>query len=477
VGAVRSLRGRVALLATLAVGLVLLAVGATALATFANREIARVDEDLAERPPGPLVRGIEGILRDVPGPPRGGEPRGLPGPEQRELPGAEGGPFGPFGPPAFRPQGEYVRLLDRPGHVARSVDAPAGLPAPTQAGVRTADAGGASYRSLTRTIPGGALLEVGVDLSPTDERIDELRNRLILLGLLGVALVAGLSWWLAGLALRPLRSLRAAAGEVSSTRDLSSRLPAEGAPVEVAALTDSINAMLARLQGSAAETDEALEATRRFAGDAGHELRTPMTALRADIGTLRRNPDLPPDQRAAALEHAEHEVERATRLLELLQTLARGDSGTALPRETLDLAELAESAIEAARARHPSVAWRLDAPEGELELRGWPDGLRALLDNLLDNAARYGRPGGSVRATLERDGEGATITVDDDGPGVEPPERERIFERFARGQASRDGGLGLGLALVRQQARLHGGEASVGESPLGGARFRVALNA
>ena len=462
-GAVRSLRGRVALLATLAVAVVLLAVGATVLASFADSETARVDEALVERPAAALVRAI-GRGREMPAPPPGEEPTAVPAPP-------------PFGPQALRPRGEYVRLLDGSGQVVRSVDAPSGLPTPTAPGLRTVETDGDSYRSLTRPTPVGGLLEVGVDLGPSEERVAELRNRLILLGLLGVMLVAALSWWLAGLALGPLRSLRAAAGRVSSTRDLSSRLTAEGAPAEIGELTDSINAMLARLQGSAAQTDEALQATRRFAGDAGHELRTPMTALRADIGTLRRNPDLPPEQRRATLEHAEREVERATRLLELLQTLARGDSGTALPREQLDLAELAEASVEAARARHPSIEWSLDAPDGELELRGWPDGLRALLDNLLENAARHGKPGGSVQASIERKPDGWTLTVDDDGPGVDPSDRERVFERFARGAASGDGGLGLGLALVRQQARLHGGEASVAESPLGGARFRVELAA
>jgi two-component system sensor histidine kinase PrrB len=475
VSAARSLRGRVALLATLAVGTVLLIVGAAVLATFADSETTRVDEALAERPAGALVRAIGGEPGAGPLPPPGAEPGARPGAEPGPEPGVVPGPRA-LGPPAFRPRGEYVRVLEESGQVIRSVDAPSGLSAPTAPGLRTLEAGDESYRSLTRPIPGGGFLEVGVDLAPTEERIAELRNRLILLGLVALLLVAALSWWLAGLALGPLRSLRTAAGKVSTTRDLSSRLPSGGAPAEVAELTESINAMLARLQGSAAETDEALEATRRFAGDAGHELRTPMTALRADIGSLRRNPDLPADQRSATLEHAEHEVERAARLLEMLQTLARGDSGTALPRESVDVAEVAETAVEAARTRHPDVAWKLDAPQSELEFSGWPDGLRALVDNLLENAARHGRrPGGSVQVTLARDDGAVTLTVDDDGPGIGHSDRERVFERFARGGGSADGGLGLGLALVRQQARLHGGEASVSDSPLGGARFTVRL--
>ena len=202
-----------------------------------------------------------------------------------------------------------------------------------------------------------------------------------------------------------------------------------------------------------------------------------MTSLRANLGLLRRNPDLSAAERQAAVEHAEGDAERATRLLELLQTLARGDVGAALPSERLDLSSLAEEALESARVRHPEIDWRLDAPGEELQLAGWPDGLRALLDNLLENAARHGQAGGRVRAQLARDDGALVLTVDDDGPGVPPGDRERIFERFTRGGGAPTGGSGLGLALVRQQARLHGGDAGVGDSPLGGARFEVRVAA
>jgi len=456
----RSLQGRVALLATLGVAAVLFAVGAAAVASFAERERERVDDTLEARPVGALVRALQGGNDD------GGNPGG---------PGRFG-PGGRFGPPALRPEGEYIRLLAAGGLVA-AVDAPDGLALPAATGLRTLDSAGGSYRSLTRPVGGGGLLEVGTDLSSADDRVGTLRRRLVVLGLLGVGLVGALSWWLAGLALRPLRALQAGAGRVSSTRDLSTRLDAEPDPREVGDLSDSINAMLARLQRSAGETDAALEATRRFAGDAGHELRTPMTALRANLGLLRRNPDLGPAERASALHDAEREAGRAVRLLDALQTLARGDAGVSLPREPVDLSAVLETALDAARARHPTVGWQMRAPSEELELTGWPDGLRALTDNLLENAARHGRPDGVVEATLRADGDALVLTVDDDGPGVPAAERERLFERFARGRDGAARGSGLGLALVRQQARLHGGEVTLGESPLGGARFEVRLSA
>jgi len=462
--ALRSLRGRVALLATVAVALVLLAVGATAVRSFSDREHARTDADLAARSVGALVRALGGPFDHAPPPPPPAAGAQVARAADPEL-----------GPQELRPKGEYIRVVSGRRAVI-SIDTPDGLALPRGTGLKTLhDGDGRAHRSLTRAAPNGHLLEVGIDLSAAQERIASLRNRLLLLGSVGVAVVAGLSWWLAGLALAPLRALRAAAGHVTSTRDLSMRLSVEGAPEEVSALAGSVNAMLGRLESSAAATEAALEATRRFAGDAGHELRTPLTALRANLGALRRNLDLAADERRRLLEGSEREAERAGRLLEVLQTLARGDAGAALPRESVDFSALAEAAVDAARARHPDHRWQLEAPSDELQITGWPDGLRALIDNLLENAARHGRSAGQIRAKLCRDEGTLVLTVDDDGPGVGVSERERIFERFARGDGAGHAGSGLGLAVVRQQARLHGGEALVSDGPLGGARFEIRL--
>jgi signal transduction histidine kinase len=460
VGALRSLRGRVALTATLSVAAVLIVIGAVAMASFADREHARVDEALHSRAVGRLIRAL-----DVP---PGGGPFSLHRRDEGHVPFP--------GPPGVGPPGHYVRLIVG-GEVVRSVDVPAGLPLPSAPGLRSVSVGGKRYRSLTRPLPGGGLLEAGSDLSAAEQRIAGLRRLLALLGALGVGVAGALSWWLAGVALRPLRGLREAAGRVSTTQDLSTRLPAAGAASEVGELSASINAMLARLQRSSAETEAALEATRRFAGDVGHELRTPMTALLARLGSLRRNPELDARERATTLGDAEGDADRAVRLLESLQTLARGDAGAGLPREPVDLSAVVEAAIDAARGRHPGITWRLRESPDELALEGWPDGLRALVDNLLENAAQHGRRDGLVEVTLKPDGGQLVLTVDDNGPGVPAAERERIFDRFARGQGAGPGGSGLGLALVRQQARLHRGEVVVSDSPLGGARFRVGLPA
>ena len=366
-----------------------------------------------------------------------------------------------------------MRLLDGERTVA-AVDAPSALPAPRQDGFRTVEVDDTVYRTSTRTTPEGLTLEVGGDLAGVRDRVGGLGARVVVVSAVGVAVVAALAWWLAGLALRPLGGLRASVARVSTTRDLSNRLPSESRLEEVDALSESVNAMLARLEGSSAETEQALEATRRFAADAGHELRTPMTALRANLGALLRNPSLGGDERQAVLSEAEAEAERTVRLLEALQTLARGDAGASLPREEIELADLVDAGLERARRRHSETTFAFHAPEETTELEGWPDGLQVLVDNLIENAARHGRRGGRVEVTLARDGPGLRLSVDDDGAGVPGADSERVFERFVRGNGAGEGS-GLGLALVRQQARLHGGEAWVEASALGGARFVARL--
>lgn len=485
--ALRSIRGRVAALATLAVAVVLIAVGAVVVTTFAKRERDRLDERLAEPSPRALGRALvegrvpfarrggrdarrRGSPGDGPGPPSG---RDRDGPTDLDS-GRRGPPPPDLGGRALRPEGEFVRLVEGEQTIA-AVDAPAGLPSPRRDGFRTVEAGGTDYRTLTRTTPDGAVLEVGSELVGVRERVGGLRAQILVVSAAGVAVVAALAWSLAGLALRPLGGLRTAVARVSTTRDLSNRLPAESRLEEVDALSESVNAMLGRLESSSAETEQALEATRRFAADAGHELRTPMTALRTNLGALLRNPRLGSDERKAVLSEAEAEAERTVRLLEALQTLARGDAGAALPREEVELADLVDAALERARRRHPDIAFALEAADTDTTLEGWPDGLQVLVENLIENAARHGRPGGHVEVALEPADGGLQLAVDDDGPGVPERERQHVFERFVRGDGAGEGS-GLGLALVRQQARLHGGEAWVEDSERGGARFLARLD-
>jgi two-component system, OmpR family, sensor histidine kinase PrrB len=139
------------------------------------------------------------------------------------------------------------------------------------------------------------------------------------------------------------------------------------------------------------------------------------------------------------------------------------------------VAELVDAALAALRTRHPEVTAQLDAPEDGPAVRGDPEGLRILVDNLLENAARHGRPGGHIAAEVAGENGGVRVTIDDDGPGIPPEERGAVLERFARGRAARGHGSGLGLAIAAAQAHRHGGDLRLDGSPQGGLRVVARL--
>jgi signal transduction histidine kinase len=218
-----------------------------------------------------------------------------------------------------------------------------------------------------------------------------------------------------------------------------------------------------------------MNATRRFTADAGHELRTPLTGMQANLDALDRNPDLPADQRAELVRETLDEQRRIVALLDGLQALARGEAAESLPREDVELADLVDTAVFQARRRHHDVSFELVDDIGDAVVHGWPGGLRLIVDNLLDNAARHG--GQTVRVGLEERGGELRVRVDDDGPGIPEEERDRLLEPFARGAAAAvaTDGTGLGLAIVAQQVALHGGTLTLGDSPLGGLGVVVQL--
>jgi two-component system, OmpR family, sensor histidine kinase PrrB len=453
----RSLRARVALAAVAASAIVVVVAGAVLIATAGRDERRDLDRRLA------------------------GEARGLAGP--RALLGVPG-TFGPPGGAPFPPAASEDRIIGS-GRVVRVVrggrtvtevgDLPGNsqLPSPDAPGFRTVELDGQSWRVFTATGPPGldAAVQIAASLEPIKRRARGQRRATVVLGLAALGLSGALGWAFGGIALRPLARLRSAASGVGSDQDLSARVPRGAGPEEVDALADSLNAMLARLERSSGETRSALDASRRFAADAGHELRTPLMSLRANVDALARNPDVPAKERARVLADVRSELSHLSGVLDALQELARGDAGVTEHFTAVDLAELADAAVDSLRTRRPGVNVEVDAPEGGLALTGSPAGLRLVLDNLLENALRHG--GSRVRLAVEPVDGGGRVVVDDDGPGVQDEERQRVFERFSR--QGPGGGSGLGLAIVDQQARLHGGQARAEDSPLGGARFVVDL--
>lgn len=355
----------------------------------------------------------------------------------------------------------------------------AGIPisagrAPLGFSTRTVD--GRELRVFTKTLRddslgGLARLEASTSLAPVEAHQARLRRRLLLIGLAMLVLTAIGTSLAAELVLRPLRRLRGTAGSIEDDGDLRRRVPV-GGPTEIRALAGSFNAMLERLGRSADERHRALEATRRFAADVGHELRTPLTSVQAALSTIARHPDVDPETRALVVDDALAEQRRLVALLDGLQALARGDA-TPAEHATVDLAATVADSVQAAVLRHPDVDVSSRLPSGPVPVRGWEPGLRMLVDNLVENGARHGRPDGRVRVTVDALPDGVRLEVEDDGPGIAVADRERLFEPFVRAAGTDRPGSGLGLALVAQQARHHGAVVAIDVAELGGARVSV----
>jgi len=276
-------------------------------------------------------------------------------------------------------------------------------------------------------------------------------------------LVALAVWWLIGVSLAPLaRVVRAAQAGDASTLDA---LPTDGLPGEIAPLVDAFNDLLARLA-------TAFGIQRSFVADAAHELRTPLTALKLQLGLLRDS--APGPEQDAAIDRLRGGIDRAVHLVEQLLALARAEPGTSTARVALDLADVARQAMADVQplADKAGVTLTLAAPD-PLPLTGDPSALRSAMRNLIDNAVKYGAR--QVQVAALRDATGAPLLrVDDDGPGIPVAQRERVFDRFQRGEDATAEGSGLGLAIVQAAARQQGASVTLADSPLGG--LRVELN-
>jgi two-component system sensor histidine kinase PrrB len=362
-----------------------------------------------------------------------------------------------------------TRVLSNGRVVAQRGDGiPEGTTVAARAGWSTVTIAGHRWRSLVEpyaATPQGQV-QVLQSLEPVEQRLHANARLIAEVGALATLVTAIAVWLVAGMVLRPLGRLRS--GVRTIRPGASQRLPQVGRPQEIADLSATLNAMLARLETS-------MLATRRFTADAGHELRTPITGLGMDLETLSTNPDLPQDRRSEIHRALLREHRRIVALLDGLQRLARGDAEALPDRPAVDVAGVVSDAVEPARRRHRGVTFLLEGVATAHVVDGWEDGVALAVTNLLDNAALHGRPDGQVDVAVAR-GEGVVhITVCDDGPGIPPAERERVLERFARGRDTRSSGSGLGLALVEQQAHLHGGRVELDESPSGGLRARLSL--
>jgi signal transduction histidine kinase len=291
-------------------------------------------------------------------------------------------------------------------------------------------------------------------------------GRWLLVTALVGTVVAGVAIWFAvGSALLPVARMR------QSVRRLApgARVEVPGAAAgELRALADDFNVLLDR-------TEATTERLRRFTGDAAHELRSPVASIRVQSEVAVANPDPVVSQEVHADVLAD--AERLSALLDGLLTLARSDAGELPPADSVDLVAEVRAAVaraEAVHAAEPPVQIVVNAMTGKAWAAAAHTETEVVLDNLLRNACRYTRTRVVVSVLTSRTG--VRVLVDDDGPGVRPEHRAKVFDRFYRvsdDRARSSGGAGLGLALVAELVRRRGGRVAVGDSPDGGARFTV----
>jgi two-component system, OmpR family, sensor kinase len=359
-----------------------------------------------------------------------------------------------------------IKIVYSDGQVIKESDgAPEWLGPPTLGGtVELRD-----YRIENRRIPvtaniddhfvGYVYMQYARPLADVQATVNRVRF-FLLVGVLsgaGLALLAGL--WIATRAMAPIAALTAAAREIERTRDPARRVPTTEADDEVAELSRTLDGMLAALDEARTEQESALQRQREFVADASHELRTPLTSVLANLELLAETLD---GDRGEAAQSALRSSRRMRRLVADLLLLARADAERQAPKVPTDVGEVLMEAAGELSAVADGHELHVDADHVIVD--GARDELHRLVLNLMENAVRHTPPGTTIRAGVERENGSAIVTVEDDGPGIDPDLRDRVFERFVRGSGDSGRSFGLGLSIVRAVAESHGGSVRV-ESP------------
>jgi len=381
---------------------------------------------------------------------------------------------------------EIAQVQDAAGAVVAGSDDADDGPLPRTGSGDAIDLDGDRVLLLREEIGDDRQLVLAVPLDDDDETLGTVAGLLAVSTVLVVALVAAVTWWVVGRALRPVSQIRAEVEAITADR-LDRRIVEPRSGDEIAELAATMNGMLGRL-------DDAAAAQRRFVSDASHELRSPLATIRQHAELARAHPG------ATSLgDLAEVVVDEGVRMQDLvdgLLLLARLDERAPQRRQSVDLDDLALAEASRLRGRRAGrepdagVTGAGGAGAGGVEVdasgiaaarvAGDPRMLARLVRNLADNAARHARSRVRISTALAPDGRHAVLEVDDDGAGIPAEERDRVFERFVRldeARARDAGGSGLGLAIVRGIAEATGGSVAVTASPLGGARFTVTLPA
>jgi two-component system OmpR family sensor kinase len=306
-------------------------------------------------------------------------------------------------------------------------------------------------------------------------RLEQLLSTIVIVFVIGIVPAVLVGRWIAGRALEPVDRIITEVREITDGRSLHRRLAAPMERDELGRLAETLNQLIGRLERSFA-------ALRRFTADATHELKTPLTVVRAGVERAITRPNLPPEV-LAPLEETLQEVNRMTELMDALLTLARADEGRAdLHKESVDLREILEEAGETGEllAEHAGVGIEIRMPPEPVVAPVDRSRVRQLALNLIENAVKYTPRGGHVLVELGAHDGRVVLTVADTGIGIAPGDLPHVFDRFwradsARTRTSERAGTGLGLAICKWIAEAHGGTIEVQSRPGRGTTFTVGL--
>ncbi|GIG23525.1 two-component sensor histidine kinase [Cellulomonas chitinilytica] len=332
------------------------------------------------------------------------------------------------------------------------------------------------YRAVAVETAEGAVVATAL---PTDAVTSTVTQYVVveaLVAMFALLAAAAIGLLLVRRELRPLDRVAATATRVSELPldrgevVLADRVAARDTDpaTEVGQVGAALNRLLRHVESALAARHESESQVRQFVADASHELRTPLASIRGYAELVRRLPDEVPAGALQAMGRVESESERMTGLVEDMLLLARLDAGRPLATDDVDVAVLAVDAVTDAHAAGPDHVWRLDVPvtddDAELLVTGDEDRLRQVLTNLVSNARVHTPAGTTVTVRVRRSAGSVVVQVADDGPGIPPELRSRVFDRFARGEASRTrngGSTGLGLAIAHAVVSAHGGTLDV----------------
>ncbi|NMM18285.1 MAG: HAMP domain-containing histidine kinase [Cellulomonas sp.] len=373
--------------------------------------------------------------------------------------------------PTAQDDSSVVQVIDAAGSVlaaSGNIQGEAALTRPTSTSVVTTLSvlpigEGERFRILAQPV-GSRTVVVAQTLGPVDRAVARTSRLLLEVLPFVLVLVAVVTWLGVGRALAPLEQIRRKTATIGAG-DLSQRVPLPASRDEVFRLAETMNSMLARIGAST-------DLQRRFIADASHELRSPLANIQAVLEVARTSDELALWQAAGA--ELASEQRRMLRLVEDLLVLARLDGHVPVAQNEVDLDDIVHDEVEKLR-RRVEIDISVD-PLPAVRVHGDGPQLARVARNLLDNAARHA--GSTVHVSLATEGAWAAVRVRDDGPGVPPKDRERVFERFTRlddARARDRGGSGLGLAISRETALAHGGSLQVTQDTSGGAVFELRL--